>query len=316
MAQIQIPPSKRDTRLRRLASAASLGVAVALVAVKLAAWILTGSVALLTSAVDALVDTAAALATFFGVRYAERPPDQEHRFGHGKGEAVAGFAQAAFLAGAAFALIFQSVERLIFPQPIKELGLGLGVISISLLAACGLVVMQTWVVRQTGSTAISADRAHYLTDVAVNVAVLVAFGVTRMTGWERADPAFALVIAAYMLWNSRAIANDVLTQLLDRELSREDRRRIKEKVLSCAGVQGVHDLRTRLSGDRTFVEFHLEVNGQLTIDYGHAVSDAVELAVEQLFLPAIVEVIAHLEPTGIDDDRLDDRVGPKRNLGR
>lgn len=183
MAQLHTSITDRGPRLRRLASRASLGVAVALVAVKLVAWVLTGSVALLSSAVDALVDTAAALATFFGVRYAERPPDREHRFGHGKGEAVAGFAQAAFLAGAAFALIFQSVDRLIFPQPIKEIGLGLGVISLSLLAAGGLVALQTWVVRQTGSTAISADRAHYLTDVAVNIAVLAAFGVTKFTGW-------------------------------------------------------------------------------------------------------------------------------------
>ncbi len=311
MAQFQMSTTDRNSSLRRLASRASLGVAVALVAIKLAAWVLTGSVALLSSAVDALVDTAAALATFFGVRYAERPPDREHRFGHGKGEAVAGFAQAAFLAGAAFALIFQSVERLIFPQPMKELGLGLGVIVISLLAASGLVVMQTWVVRQTESTAISADRAHYLTDVAVNVAVLAAFGITRITGWERADPVFALAIAGYMLWNSRGIANDVLKQLLDRELSSEERRRIREKAMSCEGVDGLHDLRTRHSGDRTFVEFHLEVNGQLTIDRGHAISDTVEKAVEHLFLPSVVEVIAHLEPTGIADDRLDDRVARK-----
>jgi ferrous-iron efflux pump FieF len=116
-----------------------------------------------------------------------------------------------------------------------------------------------------------------------------------------------------LLWNIRGIANDVLKQLLDRELSNEDRQRIKEKVLSCADVRGLHDLRTRHSGDRTFVEFHLEVNGHLTIDRGHAISDAVETAVEQLFVPAVVEVIAHLEPAGIDDNRLDDRIAT-RNL--
>jgi ferrous-iron efflux pump FieF len=208
----------RDVSLRRLASYASLGVAVVLVAVKLAAWIVTGSVALLTSAVDALVDMAASLATLLGVRYAERPPDRDHRFGHGKGEAVAGFTQSAFLAGAAIVLAFQSTERLIFPAPVKQLGLGLGVIIASLLAAAALVAMQTWVVRQTASTAIAADRVHYLTDVAVTVAVLAALGVTWFTGWERADPAFALTISRYMLWNSRGIAVDALKQLLDREL--------------------------------------------------------------------------------------------------
>ena len=117
--------------------------------------------------------------TYFGVRYAERPPDREHRFGHGKGEAVAAFTQATFLAGAALVLTFQAIERLLFPQPLDALELGAWVIAASMLAAATLLAMQTWVVRETGSTAISADRAHYLTDVAVNAAVLLALGVTK-----------------------------------------------------------------------------------------------------------------------------------------
>lgn len=300
-----------DARLRRLSSRTSLAVAVVLVAVKLTAWLVTGSVALLTSAVDALVDTAASLVTFFGVRYAERPPDREHRFGHGKGEAIAGFTQAAFLAGAAFVLAFQSVERMLFPEPIQQLGFGLTVIVISLFAATGLVVMQTWVVKRTASTAIAADRAHYMTDIAVNLAVLVALGVTRVTGWQRTDPSFALIISGYMLWNSRGIATDALKQLLDRELPSEQRSRIRNTVLACLGVRGLHDLRTRYSGDRTFVEFHLEVDAYLTIAQGHAISDAAEVAVEHLF-PFTVEVTAHLEPAGIDDERLDNRLAEEQ----
>jgi ferrous-iron efflux pump FieF len=186
------------------------------------------------------------------------------------------------------------------------------VIIASLLVAAGLVTMQTWVVRQTGSIAIAADRAHYLTDVAVNLAVLAALGVTRFTGWDRADPAFALAISGYMLWNSYGIAADVMKQLLDRELPRKERQRIRDTVLTCPDVRGLHDLRTRHSGDRIFVEFHLEVDGQLTIAHGHAISDAAEVAVEQLFLPSVVEVTAHLEPVGINEERLDDRVASVR----
>jgi ferrous-iron efflux pump FieF len=296
-----------DSDSRRRASRISLVVAMILVVVKLTAWILTGSVALLSSAMDALVDTAASLATFFGVRYAERPPDQDHRFGHGKGEAVAGFTQATLLAGAALALAAQSAERLFFPEPVQLIGLGLGVILASLIAATGLVVMQTLVVRRTGSTAIAADRAHYVTDIAVNLAVLTALGVTRFTGWERTDPIFALIISGYMMWNGRGIALEALRQLLDHELSSEERQRISGTVLACSGVLGLHDLRTRYAGDRIFVEFHLEVDGRLTIDEGHSVGDAAEASVKRLF-PSIVEVTAHLEPAGIKDDRLDDRV--------
>jgi ferrous-iron efflux pump FieF len=296
-----------QSRLRQFASRTSLGVAVILVVVKLAAWIVTGSVALLASAVDALVDTGASLATYFGVRYAERPPDQDHRFGHGKGEAIAGFTQSTFLAGAAVVLAFQSLERLFLPHPTESLDIGAWVIAGSLLAATALVAMQTWVVRKTGSTAIAADRAHYMTDVAVNAGVLVALGVTRFTGWERADPLFALVISGYMLWNARHIAKEALTQLLDRELPTDDRRHIEGVVRGCAGVRNLHDLRTRYAGDRIFVEFHLEVDEQLTVKQGHAIGDLAEAAVVDL-LPGVVEVTAHLEPFGIDDDRLDDRV--------
>lgn len=293
--------------LRRLASRVSLAVAVTLVALKLAAWVVTGSVVLLTSAVDALVDTGASFVTYFGVRYAERPPDRDHRFGHGKGEAVAGFTQAVFLAGAALILVFQSVDRLISPELITSIDLGLWVIIVSLIAAAGLVAMQTWVVKRTGSTAIAADRAHYLTDVAVNVAAFLALGVTKLTGWTRADPLFALAISGYMIWNAYGISQQALTQLLDRELPVLERQRIRAVVLGCDGVRDVHDLRTRYAGDRTFVEFHLEVDGNLTVDRGHEIGDLAERAVAEL-LPGTVEVIAHLEPVGIEDDRLDSRV--------
>jgi len=303
----------RDVGLRRFASLASLTVAVVLVAVKLAAWILTRSIALLTSAVDGLVDAAATFATYFGVRYAARPPDREHRFGHGKGEAVAGFTQATFLAGAALALCFQSAERLASPEPIEQLGLGMVVVVVGLLVAIGLVAMQTWVVRQTGSTAIAADRAHYFADVAVNVAVLFALGVTRFTGWDRADPVFALGISGYMLLSSYGIAIVALKKLLDRELPTAERRRIKDTILACSNVRGLHDLRTRYSGDRTFVEFHLELDCRLTIARGHAIGDAAEDAVRRLFLPAVADVTAHLEPAGIVDDRLGEQVAAVSN---
>jgi cation diffusion facilitator family transporter len=282
-------------------------VAVVLVVLKFGGWLATGSIALLSSAVDALVDTASSLVTFFGVRYAERPPDHDHRFGHGKGEAIAGFTQAAFLGGAALVLAFQSAERLAFPEEVRFVELGLVVIVVSLIAAGGLVFLQTWVVRETGSTAIAADRAHYITDVAVNIAVLAALGVTQLTGWERADPAFALAISGYMLWNGYKIAVHVLEQLLDRELPDEDRERIGGAVLACPDVLGMHDLRTRHAGDRTFIEFHLEVDGLFSVDQGHTICDASEAAVRRLF-PSTVEVTAHLEPAGINDDRLDDRV--------
>jgi ferrous-iron efflux pump FieF len=128
-----------------------------------------------------------------------------------------------------------------------------------------------------------------------------------MTGWTRADPAFALAISGYMLWNAYGIAKHALAQLLDRELSDDERQRIKATILTCDGVRGTHDLRTRFSGDRTFIEYHVEVDGRLPVERGHAIGDATEKAVENL-LPGMVEAMAHLEPFGIDDERLDERI--------
>lgn len=290
-----------------MASLASLAVAFVLIGVKFWAWLATGSVAMLTSALDALVDAASALATFVGVRFAQHPADLHYRWGHGKAEAIAALMQALFLAGAALALVFQSIERLIRPQPLEAVGLGLWIIGLSTIAAAGLVTIESWVLRRTGSTAIAADRTHYMTDIAANLAVLAALALTLLTGWQRVDPLFALGISTYMLWNARGIVIEALRLLMDRELEGKDRERIEQAVLACVGVTALHDLRTRNAGNLVFIEFHLEVDGGLPVSRGHAIADDAEKAAGALF-PDGADVTAHIEPAGIRDERLDDKV--------
>lgn len=292
--------------LTRIASLVSLGVALTLVCIKVWAWLETGSIALLTSAADGLVDVLASMVTLVGVYYAQRPADRDHRFGHGKAEAIAAFVQAMLLAAAGVALGIESVSRLITPQALAAQGLGIIVIVASTLCASLLVSMQTRVVKYTQSTAIAADRAHYITDIAVNIAVLCALVLEHQFGWIRADASGALAISCYMVWNARGMIRSAMLQLLDRELDSADRHRITAAALSCPGVEGVHDLRTRNGGDRVFVELHVEVDGQLTVDAGHAICDNAEAAVRALFSAA--EVSAHLEPAGIADARLDDLI--------
>jgi ferrous-iron efflux pump FieF len=305
-------PVDSDVPLRRLASAIALGAAVVLIVAKLWGWMATDSVALLTSAADAVVDALAATATFFGVRFAQHPADSEHRFGHGKGEALAAFTQAILLASAATVLAAQSLWRLIYPQSLSAIALGIW-IAVGGLATSGLLAtMQTWVVRRTGSTAIAADRAHYLMDAVLNGTILIALALTSMTGWKRADPTSALIIAGYMIASARRVAEVASRQLLDQELPHEQRERIKAAAVACPGIRGVHDLRTRDAGDRVFVEFHLEVDGHVSVHEGHDMVDAAERAVAGLFTKE-TEVIGHLEPTGIKDDRLDDRVRRPRS---
>jgi cation diffusion facilitator family transporter len=253
--------------------------------------------------VDAGVDLGASLATLVGVWYASRPADQDHRFGHGKGETLAAFMQAIFLIGAALALIVQAVHRLVVPAVVENIDDGLAIILVSLAAAVSLVAFQTMVLRHTGSQAIAADRTHYRADVLVNSGVLLALGLTRFTGWTRADPALSLLIALYMLWNGRGIAKVALRSLLDEELSEDDRLLIEKIILAQPQVRGVHDLRTRDAGDRVVIEFHLELDGDLSIFQGHAITDATEKAVASAFENA--DVLAHQEPAGIEDVRLD-----------
>jgi ferrous-iron efflux pump FieF len=296
-----------DATLRRLASAIVLGAALVLIVAKLWGWMATGSVALLTSAADAVVDALAATATFFGVRFAQRPADSMHRFGHGKGEALAAFTQAVLLGSTAIVLGAESLWRMIYPQPLTAITFGLWIAVGGFAISSLLAAMQSWVVRRTGSTAIAADRTHYLMDAVLNGAVLAALALTRATGWERADPTFALVIAGFMISGARRVAVTASHQLLDHELPQEQRERIKQVAVACSGVSGIHDLRTRDAGDRVFVEFHLEVDGDVSINEGHNIVDAAECAIAALF-PKETEVIGHLEPAGMADERLDDRV--------
>ncbi len=297
----------RNAALSRRASAIALALALILIIAKVWGWLLTGSMALLTSAADGLVDALASLATFAGVRYAHRPADPDHRYGHGKGEALAAFTQAILLGATGVVFGAQSLWRVLFPEPLFGVGLGVAVAAGSLVTSVLLVAMQTWVLRRTRSTAIAADRIHYLTDVVVNLAVLAALAVTWATGWVRADPSFALAIAVYMLWNAGSIARDASVQLLDRELAPAHRKQIEAAALGCPGARAIHDIRTRNAGDRVFVEFHLEVDGAISVHEGHRIVDAAEGAVAALF-PEGSEVIGHLEPVGIVDERLDDRV--------
>ncbi|MGO9934999.1 MAG: cation diffusion facilitator family transporter [Steroidobacteraceae bacterium] len=277
-----------------------LATALVMIVAKLWGWMATGSVALLTSAVDAIVDALAALATFVGVRFAQRPADSSHRYGHGKGEALAAFTQAILLACAAIMLAAESVWRLIHPEPLTEISLGLWIAAAGVAISSILAAVQNWVVHCTGSTAIAADRSHYLMDAAMNGAVLAALALARLTGWQRVDPLAALFIACCMSAVAVRIALTASVPLLDHELPLELRERIKQAAVSCCGVHGMHDLRTRDAGDRVFVEFHLEVDGSVSVHEGHDILDAAERAVAGLFKKE-TEVIGHLEPARIVD---------------
>ncbi len=298
-------------RLRRQASQAAVAVSVTLAAAKLAAWLLTGSVALLSSLMDSVLDVAAAMLTMVTVRHAMRPPDKGHRFGHGKFESLGALAQMAFIAGSGLIIIFQSIERLITPRPITATEVGLAVMILSITLTLGLVIFQRYVVRRTGSVGIDAISLNYRGDLLMNLSVIAALAIYAWSGEARVDPIAAIAIAGYMLWNAAGIGRESLDVLMDRELPAEDRKRIVSLVMADGRALGVHDLRTRSAGITRFIELHLELDGSLTLEQAHAIADDIETALKQAFPGA--EVSLHQEPAGLDDERLDSRIHEPRS---
>jgi ferrous-iron efflux pump FieF len=237
--------------------------------------------------------------TLFAVRFALEPPDREHRFGHGKLEAVAGLAQALIILGSAGFVAFQAVARLLAPVAVTEPAVGTLVMLVSLAMTIGLVVFQTFVVRKTGSIAIGADELHYRVDVLTNIAVLIAIGASSGLGWHRADPILGLFVVIAILGGVRAIVMRSLDILMDRELPAESRSEIIAIARSHEEVLGVHDLRTRTSGTHEFIQFHLELNPVLSLVRVHQITEQVEAQVMERFPRA--EVIIHADPYGVEE---------------
>jgi len=293
-------PIDKGTLMRR-ATYASVATAVLLVAVKLVAWHLTGSVALLSSLVDSMLDALASTLNLVAVHHALAPADREHRFGHGKAEPLAGLAQAAFIAGSAVFLVAEAVSRLLRPQPIEQAALGVGVMLFSLGMTLVLVQYQRRVVRRTGSVAIGADLLHYVGDVLVNGGVIAALVLSSLFGWTLADPLIALAIAAYILKAVWDIVARSLAQLMDRELPDADRARIVAIGRRHPQVRDLHDLRTRVSGQTTFIQLHLEMDGALSLERAHAIADEVLADLTKAFPDA--EILIHQDPAGIEEPR-------------
>lgn len=281
-------------RLLRLATTAAVATALLLIVVKLAAFLLTDSVSILSTLIDSLLDAAASLVNLVAVRHALVPADREHRFGHGKAEPLAAMVQAAFITGSAIFLVIEAVPRFFTPQPVANEAIGIAVMAFSIVATLALVALQRHVIRRTGSLAISADQLHYFGDVLVNCAVILALVLATQLGWSFADPLFGIGIAAYILYNAWQIASGALDMLMDRELPEEERARIRSVIQAHRDVLGIHDLRTRASGPQIFIQCHIELDAGLGFLQAHAIADAVEADLCRAFPGA--EVIIHQDP--------------------
>ncbi|MNB57198.1 Ferrous-iron efflux pump FieF [compost metagenome] len=285
--------SPEHARLLRLATRASVAVACTLIIAKAIAWWLSGSVSMLAGLTDSALDGIASLLNLLAVHYALRPADDDHRYGHGKAESLAGMAQALFIGGSAVLIAFQAYERIQHPEPLGAPWISIGVIIFSLLLTVALLVLQHRVIKQTGSNAVRADSLHYRSDLLLNGSILVAL-VLAGFGWHQLDAWFGLGIAAYILWSAIQIARESFSVLMDEELPTHVSQHMLELACSVPGVLGAHDLRTRISGNHWFVQLHLELPGELTLSVAHGISDQAADAIHKAYPRA--EVLVHADP--------------------
>ena len=286
-------------QLTSRAALASITMALFLVAIKSYASWDTGSVAMLGSLADTTLDFIASLVTFFGVRWAAMPADEEHRYGHGKAEALAVLVQVILIAFSALGIAWRAFDRLTSGRPTEGLQLGIGVSVIAMAATFGLLAYQRYVIKKTGSVAIQTDHVHYQSDLLLNLSVIAALILDQMLGWRLADPLFGFAIAGWLLYGAWSAASHSVDQLMDREWPDEERDAFLAAAAEYHELNGLHDLRTRTSGAHRFVQFHVWVPADWTVREAHQRMDAVEEKLQHRF-PGC-EIIIHLDPEGHTD---------------
>lgn len=287
--------------LNRSAAYASISMALLLVGLKgWAAWT-TGSTAMLGSLADTLLDLVASIATLAGVWVAGMPADDNHRFGHGKAEALSAMFQVLLIGASALALAAHSVQQLLSGERTGSAGDGILVSVIAIVGTLGLLAWQQYVIRRTRSVAISTDHLHYKSDLLLNLAVIVALLLDQYAGLTKADPLFGLGIALWLGWGAYHASEEAIEQLMDREWPEDKKARFVEVLARHPELRGVHDLRTRTSGNRDFVQFHVWVDGNMTVTQAHRVMDEIEDKLLAEFPD--VEILIHPDPEGHVDER-------------
>jgi cation diffusion facilitator family transporter len=266
------------------------------VALKLAAWLVTGSVAMLASMADSGLDLVAAFATFYAVRFAATPPDAEHRFGHGKAEGFASLVQAGLVFASAALIGREAIGDIVHPQLIAQSNLALGVMVVSIVMTALLIGAQNRVLRQTSSVAVSGDRAHYAADLASNVIALAGIGLSVWLGVHSLDALAALAIAAILLWGAIGVFRESSGQLMDHELADDVRAKIVDLMTEDRRLTDVHQLRTRASGPYVHIQMHVDLDPELTLEAAHHVIVAAEKRVLDAFPSA--DIIIHADPRG------------------
>ncbi len=291
-----------DNRALLARSAALASIAVALVLVTLKAWasMRTGSSAMLGSLADSALDLIASLATLTGVWVASQPADEDHRFGHGKAEALAAMFQVMLIALSAFGIAVRAIMQLVEGGETAAAQEGIAVSVIAIVLTFALLGWQRFVMARTRSLAIETDHLHYKSDLLLNLAVIAALALDQFAGFALADPLFGLAIAAWLGWGAWRAMGDAVDDLMDREWPEDKRQAFVAAAAAHPELANLHDLRTRTSGDRDFAQFHVDLPPGMTIEDAHDIIERVETDLCRRF-PAL-ELFIHIDPAGHVDE--------------
>lgn len=296
-AQIGRLSPEEAKRITGRVTSFAVGVAVVLTLSKTFVWTQSGSVSLLASLVDSLLDLTASLTVFFAVRYAAEPADDEHRFGHGKAEAFSSVMQAIIVAASAALLLREGIDHLLNPVEIRAGGMAMGVMVLSILLTLILLFVQTRALKQTGSVAVEGDRAHYLSDLTANIAVIIGIAGSTQLNIVWLDGVVAIGIAVWLAVTAWGVAKGALDQLMDHELPDVQRKRILELAEADSRVIDVHQLRTRASGPLVHIQFHLGLAPELTLAEAHTITVQCERRVLAEYPAA--DILIHADPHGV-----------------
>ena len=291
--------TEERSKLTGRAAVASIAMAITLICLKSWAAYRTQSTAMLGSLADSGLDLIASFVVLLGVRIAAQPADYEHRFGHGKAEALASLVQVILISLSAVYIGYRAIERLLSGAKTANAELGISVSLVAIVLTFALITYQRHVVRRTGSLAIGTDRLHYSSDLLLNGSVIVALGLDQYARLTGADAVFGLLIALWLLFNAWRASSDALNQLMDREWPDELRERFLAAAKEYPELTGLHDLRTRSSGTHYFAQFHVWVPAHWTVREAHDRLDAAEEALQQRF-PG-TEILIHVDPEGQTD---------------
>lgn len=283
------------------ATLASTVAAAVIIIAKTVAWLLTGSSSILASLADSMIDIASSLINFVAAHYALQPPDNEHRFGKGKAEDLAVLIQSAFCVISSFVIIGIAIKRIIVPEPIENNMIGISLISFSLIVTLALIIYQSHVIKHTSSKIVKVDRLHYVVDFLTNGAVIFALLFSHIWHNVFADQIIAIAIAAFMFVGAIRLLIEAFNNLMDHELNTVERKKLLEVILSHPDVKGIHDLKTRYSGSKAIIQYHLEMDGAISLYRAHDIVYEVEERVRKLFKE--VEIITHQDPYGIEEKR-------------